>query len=165
MDSRSLSVLSQRRRLPLRSRKCCGTDADERYAPLPLTPIQHAYWLGRTHLIGYGGVACHVLFEWDKRHDEFDLAILEKAWNQLIARHDMLRMVVDADGQQRILATTPESAHYPRDDLRALSPEEQRIALEKRRHELSYRVLPADQWPLFSSWWSAKSTIAITVCI
>lgn len=77
-------------------------DADERYAPFPLTPIQHAYWLGRTHLIGYGGVACHVLFEWDKRHDEFDLAILEKAWNQLIARHDMLRMVVDADGQQRI---------------------------------------------------------------
>ncbi|MCV5231562.1 hypothetical protein OFC56_30875, partial [Escherichia coli] len=69
-------------------------DADERYAPFPLTPIQHAYWLGRTHLIGYGGVACHVLFEWDKRHDEFDLAILEKAWNQLIARHDMLRMVV-----------------------------------------------------------------------
>lgn len=39
-------------------------DADERYAPFPLTPIQHAYWLGRTHLIGYGGVACHVLFEW-----------------------------------------------------------------------------------------------------
>ncbi len=77
-------------------------DADERYAPFPLTPIQHAYWLGRTHLIGYGGVACHVLFEWDKRHDEFNLAILEKAWNQLIARHDMLRMVVDADGQQRI---------------------------------------------------------------
>lgn len=104
-------------------------DADERYAPFPLTPIQHAYWLGRTHLIGYGGVACHVLFEWDKRHDEFDLAILEKAWNQLIARHDMLRMVVDADGQQRILATTPEY-HIPRDDLRALSPEEQRIALE-----------------------------------
>ncbi|EAZ1472457.1 yersiniabactin polyketide synthase HMWP1, partial [Salmonella enterica] len=123
-------------------------DADERYAPFPLTPIQHAYWLGRTHLIGYGGVACHVLFEWDKRHDEFDLAILEKAWNQLIARHDMLRMVVDADGQQRVLATTPEY-HIPRDDLRALSPEEQRIALEKRRHELSYRVLPADQWPLF----------------
>ncbi|HBU7292642.1 TPA: non-ribosomal peptide synthetase, partial [Klebsiella pneumoniae] len=51
-------------------------------------------------------------------------------------------------GQQRILATTPEY-HIPRDDLRALSPEEQRIALEKRRHELSYRVLPADQWPLF----------------
>lgn len=95
-------------------------DADERYAPFPLTPIQHAYWLGRTHLIGYGGVACHVLFEWDKRHDEFNLAILEKAWNQLIARHDMLRMVVDADGQQRILATTPEY-HIPRDDLRALS--------------------------------------------
>lgn len=123
-------------------------DAGERYMPFPLTPIQHAYWLGRTHLIGYGGVACHVLFEWDKRHDEFDLTVLEKAWNQLIARHDMLRMVVDADGQQRILATTPEY-RIARDDLRTLSPTEQRIALEKRRHELSYRVLPADQWPLF----------------
>ncbi|WP_373860427.1 yersiniabactin polyketide synthase HMWP1 [Klebsiella pneumoniae] len=123
-------------------------DAAERYAPFPLTPIQHAYWLGRTHLIGYGGVACHVLFEWDKRHDEFDLAVLEKAWNQLIARHDMLRMVVDADGQQRVLATTP-TYRIPHDDLRALSPQEQCQALEKRRHELSYRVLPADQWPLF----------------
>lgn len=57
-------------------------------------------------------------------------------------------MVVDADGQQRILATTPEY-RIARDDLRMLSPTEQRIALEKRRHELSYRVLPADQWPLF----------------
>ncbi|EHD21424.1 MULTISPECIES: yersiniabactin polyketide synthase HMWP1 [Brenneria] len=123
-------------------------DAGERYAPFPLTPIQHAYWLGRTHLIGYGGVACHVLFEWDKRHDEFALAVLEKAWNQLIARHDMLRMVVDADGQQRILAETPKY-RIPRHDLRQLPPEEQLIALEKRRHELSYRVLPADRWPLF----------------
>ncbi|STB57589.1 Phenyloxazoline synthase MbtB [Citrobacter koseri] len=164
MESRSLSVLSQRRRLPLRSRKCCSTTPDERYAPFPLTPIQHAYWLGRTHLIGYGGVACHVLFEWDKRHDEFDLAILEKAWNQLIARHDMLRMVVDADGQQRVLATTPEY-HIQRDDLRALSPEEQRIALEKRRHELSYRVFACPTSGLSLSWWSAKSTIAITACI
>nr|VXZ82865.1 Uncharacterised protein [Klebsiella pneumoniae] len=66
-------------------------------------------------------------------------------------------------GSSESSATTPEY-HIPRDDLRALSPEEQRIALEKRRHELSYRVLPADQWPLLS-WWSAKSTIAITVCI
>ncbi|UMX54750.1 SDR family oxidoreductase [Escherichia coli] len=124
-------------------------DADERYAPFPLTPIQHAYWLGRTHLIGYGGVACHVLFEWDKRHDEFNLAILEKAWNQLIARHDMccvwwlMPTGSSESWRQRRSITSP------RDDLRALSPEEQRIALEKRQHELSYRVLPADQWPLF----------------
>ena len=78
--------------------------------------------------------------------------------------HDMLRMVVDADGQQRILATTPEY-HIPRDDLRALSPEEQRIALEKRRHELSYSRFACRPVGLFLSWWSAKSTIAITVCI
>ncbi|MBF1994928.1 SDR family oxidoreductase [Serratia symbiotica] len=123
-------------------------NAADRYAPFPLTPIQHAYWLGRTHLIGYGGVACHVLFEWDKQHDQFDLALLEKAWNQLIARHDMLRMIVDADGQQRILPETPVY-RIQRHNLRQLTPEQQQQALAARRQELSERVLPADRWPLF----------------
>ncbi|WP_231652453.1 condensation domain-containing protein, partial [Ralstonia solanacearum] len=100
-----------------------GHDAANRFEPFPLTPIQHAYWIGRTDLIDYGGVACHVLFEWDLRHDTFDLARLEAAWNALVARHDMLRMVIDAD--------------------------ERASALEHTREALSYRVLPADRWPLF----------------
>ncbi|KVK87314.1 type I polyketide synthase [Burkholderia sp. MSMB1498] len=123
-------------------------DPANRFEPFPLTPIQHAYWLGRTDLIAYGGVACHVLFEWDMRHDTFDLARFEAAWNALVARHDMLRMIVDADGRQRILRDVP--AYRPqRRDLTRAAADEQARALERTRDELSYRVLPADRWPLF----------------
>lgn len=38
-------------------------NAADRYATFPLTTIQHAYCLGRTHLIGYGSVTYHILFE------------------------------------------------------------------------------------------------------
>ncbi|PPT74829.1 type I polyketide synthase, partial [Xanthomonas arboricola] len=123
-------------------------DAPGRHQPFPLTAIQHAYWLGRTDLIDYGGVACHVLFEWDLRHDAFDLARLEQAWNALVQRHDMLRMVVDADGQQRILAQVPVY-RIERHDLRALSAQQRQQALEDTRQEMSYRVPPTDRWPMF----------------
>jgi yersiniabactin nonribosomal peptide/polyketide synthase len=123
-------------------------DAGNRYEPFPLTPIQHAYWLGRTELIKYGGVACHVLFEWDKRYEELDLTRFERAWNALVRRHDMLRMVVDADGRQRILPDVPDY-RVERRDLRALPPGQRERALDETREALSYRVLPAERWPLF----------------
>ncbi|RMQ40900.1 bactin polyketide/non-ribosomal peptide synthetase [Pseudomonas cichorii] len=123
-------------------------DPAARFEPFPLTPIQHAYWLGRTDLIEYGGVACHVLFEWDKAYADFDLQRFERAWNALITRHDMLRMVVDSDGRQRILEQTPWYS-LPRNDLRDLPQEQQQQRLLGIREEMSYRVLPADRWPLF----------------
>lgn len=123
-------------------------DAQGRFQPFPLTPIQHAYWMGRTSLIDYGGVACHVLFEWDLHRDQFDLERLEQAWNALVHRHDMLRMVIGDDGQQRILEDVPEY-RIERRNLSALTAEERERILAKTRHELSYRVLPADRWPLF----------------
>ncbi len=121
---------------------------DGRFEPFPLTPIQHAYWLGRTDLIDYGGVACHVLFEWDKAYADFDLTRFEHAWNALITRHDMLRMVIDSDGRQRILQDTPWY-RLPRNDLRELSPDQQQQRLQDIREDMSYRVLPTDCWPLF----------------
>ncbi|MHC6227397.1 SDR family oxidoreductase [Pseudomonas sp. X10] len=123
-------------------------DPAARHEPFPLTPIQHAYWLGRTDLIDYGGVACHVLFEWDKALATFDLTRFEQAWNALIARHDMLRMVVDSDGRQRILEDTPWY-QLPRTDLRGLAPQVREQRLTQIREQMSYRVLPTDRWPLF----------------
>lgn len=123
-------------------------DAAGRYEPFPLTPIQHAYWMGRTNLIDYGGVACHVLFEWDLHHDRINPERFERAWNDLIRRHDMLRMVITEDGRQRIL---PEVATYKiaRRDMSGLSEAQRQDALDALRHELSYRVLSAECWPLF----------------
>ncbi|UUE98154.1 condensation domain-containing protein [Xanthomonas hortorum pv. pelargonii] len=63
-------------------------------------------------------------------------------------RHDMLRMVVDADGQQRILAQVPVY-RIERHDLRALSAPQRQQALEDTRQALSYRVPPTDRWPMF----------------
>ena len=123
-------------------------DASGRFRPFPLTPIQHAYWLGRTSLIDYGGVACHVLFEWDLRHDQFDLERLERAWNALIQRHDMLRMVIGEDGLQQILEHVPDY-RIERRNLSALSANEQERSLAQTRQELSCRVPPAERWPLF----------------
>ncbi|KOY62142.1 peptide/polyketide synthetase [Photorhabdus heterorhabditis] len=123
-------------------------DSSQRHAPFPLTPIQHAYWIGRTQAIDFGGVACHVLFEWDLALDSFDIPRFEKAWNALIQRHGMLRMVVDEDGQQRILPETPWYA-LSQDDLRTLSNTACEQTLAQRRHTLSYHVPPAEQWPLF----------------
>lgn len=123
-------------------------NAQGRHEPFPLTPIQHAYWMGRTGLIDYGGVACHVLFEWDLRHEQFDLVRFEQAWNALVQRHDMLRMVIGEDGQQRILAEV-EDYRIERRDLSRLPSGEREQGLDEIRRELSYRVLPADRWPLF----------------
>ncbi|PHM50078.1 hybrid non-ribosomal peptide synthetase/type I polyketide synthase [Xenorhabdus miraniensis] len=123
-------------------------DSSQRHAPFPLTPIQHAYWIGRTQAIDFGGVACHVLFEWDLALNNFDIQRFEKAWNALIQRHGMLRMVVDEEGQQRILPETPWYA-LSQDDLRVLDDTACEQALAQRRHTLSYQVPPAEQWPLF----------------
>ncbi|KMJ47087.1 peptide/polyketide synthetase [Xenorhabdus khoisanae] len=133
-------------------------DHSQRHAPFPLTPIQHAYWIGRTQAIDFGGVACHVLFEWDLTLDNltlnnltlnsFDIQRFEKAWNALIQRHGMLRMIVDEEGQQRILPETPWYV-LSQDDLRTLDDTACEQALAQRRHTLSYQVPPAEQWPLF----------------
>ncbi|MEF9898129.1 MAG: SDR family NAD(P)-dependent oxidoreductase [Pseudomonas sp.] len=133
---------------PLKNTPAIVLDPQARFEPFALTPIQHAYWLGRTDLIDYGGVACHVLFEWDKAYSDFDPSRFEQAWNALIQRHDMLRMVVDSDGRQRILEHTPWY-RLPRNDLQALDTEDQQQRLLAIREDMSYRVLPAERWPLF----------------
>jgi len=122
-------------------------DAD-RYAAFPLTPIQHAYWLGRTQLLNYGGVACHVIFEWDCRVQALDPERLEADWNQLLMYHDMLRMVIDSDGQQRILENVPYF-HFTQHDLRGQTTDAQQTFLTQIRESMCYRVLPTDCWPLF----------------
>jgi amino acid adenylation domain-containing protein len=114
--------------------------------PFPLTEIQQAYWAGRQRSFGLGGVSTHSYTEIDTTG--IDLARLTDAWNRLVARHDMLRAVIDVDGMQRVL---PQVPHYAiaADDIGALAPQEQDVRLRAHRAAMSHQLLAADRWPVF----------------
>jgi pyochelin synthetase len=116
------------------------------HRPFPLTDVQSAYLLGRGSAFGLGGVACHLYLELDFA-DLVPLRV-EKAWNALIARHDMLRAVFAADGSQNVLAEVPHYCVASR-DLRESSKSELDAELDVIRAELGHRIHQADRWPLF----------------
>ncbi|WP_432774811.1 amino acid adenylation domain-containing protein [Brevibacillus gelatini] len=121
-------------------------DPDARFAPFPLTDVQSAYLLGRYELFGYGGVACHIYLELD--YPELDPVRTEEAWNQLIARHDMLRATIDSDGQQRVMETVPRLA-VPYTDTSELDAAKAEAVLETIREDMGHRMYDTAQWPLF----------------
>ena len=120
----------------------------ERYDPFPLTDIQQAYVLGRNRGFELGNVATHGYREIDTVG--LSLAQVEDAVNRLIARHDMLRAIVTADGQQQVLPNVKVSAYViAMTDLRNANPPERDARLAAIRERLSHQVLSPEQWPLF----------------
>jgi pyochelin synthetase len=119
---------------------------EQRYQPFPLTDIQQAYWLGRSGTFELGNVAAHIYFELECR--SLDLERLTGAWQTLIQRHDMLRMIVLPTGQQQVLEQVPPYQPVIL-DLRGEAPQVIATQLETLRQHLSHQVLPAEQWPLF----------------
>ncbi|MFC0623423.1 non-ribosomal peptide synthetase [Kribbella deserti] len=111
---------------------------EDRFEPFPLTDVQGAYLLGRNDAFGYGGVACHVYLE--VGYAELDPDRTARAWNQLIQRHDMLRVVVSTDGYQQVLPTVEPLV------IGAGSGAEE---LERVRADFGHRIYAPDQWPLF----------------
>ena len=63
--------------------------------------------MGRTADFTLGGVGSHWYWEFDGV--DVDVDRLERAWNRLVDRHEMLRAVFDDDGQQRILPEVPRT--------------------------------------------------------
>ena len=122
------------------------SDPQGRYQPFPLTDMQHAFWVGRSGMWELGDVANHGYYEVEG--DNLDLERLNRALQQLIVRHDMLRVVVLPDGQQQVIEQVPPY------QIKVLDLQEKDEAtvdseLESIRQKLSHQVLPADQWPLF----------------
>ncbi|BBG02546.1 MULTISPECIES: non-ribosomal peptide synthetase [Pseudonocardia] len=116
------------------------------HEPFPLTDVQASYLLGRSDAFDYGGVACHGYVEVD--FDELDPERLERAWATVVARHDMLRAVVELDGSQHVLPD-PGPVRVPVDDLRGHDPAAAATALAGTRDELGTQVHTPDHWPLF----------------
>ncbi|MET7640824.1 amino acid adenylation domain-containing protein [Streptomyces sp. NPDC005438] len=121
-------------------------DEAARYEPFPLTDVQQAYLLGRDDPRGLGGVACHGYVELDRTGE--DPAALEKAWNQLVARHDMLRATISRDGYQRV-APTVDHYRVAHHDLRGQSAEVVAAERGRIRDALAGRIHDTTRWPLF----------------
>jgi pyochelin synthetase len=119
---------------------------EERHQPFPMTDMQQAYWVGRSSAFEMGGVACQLYFESDSA--DLDVPRLAAAWRRLIDRHDMLRAVVGPDASLRVLAEVPPY-EIEVTELSEHSAASAAEALAARRAEMSHKVAPTDQWPLF----------------
>jgi len=121
-------------------------DYQNRYEPFPLTDVQQAYWIGRNDAFEFGNVTTH-------SYDEFesiglDIEKFEKAWNKVIARHDMLRAIVRDDGMQQILESVPEYKIAVL-DIRHFSEIDADREIDEIRSEMSHQKLYVSNWPVF----------------
>jgi len=126
-----------------------------RHQPFPLTDIQQAYWLGRSDVFELGNVATHVYLEIDSK--DRDIEKLNQAWQKLIERHDMLRMVLLPDGEQEIIDVG--TYEIPILDVRAEKSEAITAKLAEIRSQMSHQVLPGSDGLLFeirATRWSAE---------
>ncbi|WP_414575218.1 amino acid adenylation domain-containing protein [Anabaena sp. CCY 9402-a] len=117
------------------------TQPQERYQPFLLTDIQQAYLIGRNAAFELGNIATHGYQEIETVG--LTVAQVEMAMQRLIERHDMLRVIVQADGQQRVLAEVPDFK-IAVTDLRGVDS-----ALQDIRQHLSHQIRPTDTYPLF----------------
>jgi pyochelin synthetase len=122
-------------------------DHDARYDPFPLTDVQAAYLLGRGQVFEYGGVACHVYLE--IHYPRLDAGRAEHAWNRLVERHDMLRVVIEPEGYQRVLPTVPRLV-VPELDLRGLDDARARAELAAVRASMDHAIHDTTTWPVFA---------------
>ncbi|HEY2666759.1 MAG TPA: amino acid adenylation domain-containing protein, partial [Actinomycetota bacterium] len=137
----ALEILRNRGALPQ-----LETRPAQRYDPFPLTDVQAAYVLGRSEAFAYGGVACHGYAEFEV--PDLDPGRLQAAWRSLIARHDMLRAVIDPSGSQQVLASVPDFVVEVL-DLHDARPDETEAAIGAVRDQMSHRVYEPGVWPMF----------------
>ncbi|MGB3533919.1 MAG: amino acid adenylation domain-containing protein [Microcoleaceae cyanobacterium] len=118
----------------------------ERDQPFPLTDIQQAYLMGRSEAFELGNIATH-------GYREIEIVGLkveqvEQALQRLIEHHDMLRVIVQTDGEQQILREVPPYKIQVV-DLQRESPERIITTLGEMRDRLSHQIVSTDRWPLF----------------
>ncbi|MGW5450371.1 non-ribosomal peptide synthetase [Nocardia sp. NPDC003979] len=109
--------------------------------PFPLAPMQHAYWIGRSDAQELGGVAAHLYVEFDGQG--VDPQRLERAVEQLLVRHPMLRTRFLPDGTQQTL-DRPGRAVFGVTDLRALSEDEAQRRLAELRDQRTHQRMAVE---------------------
>lgn len=123
-----------------------SANKEQQYKPFPLSDVQHAYWMGRNKGIEFGNVATHYYYE--IHCQSLDLQRFNSALNVLIRRHDMMRAIVNQDGEQEILETVP-AYDVSVNDLSREAKEEQEAQILALRNIMSVQVHSTDRWPLY----------------
>ena len=113
---------------------------------LELTNIQRAYLLGREKNFELGGYSTHVYYEF---LTELEPERFERALNEVIRMQPVMRSVINENGTQ----TIKEKVEYYR--LKVLDWSDRTESqldelLNKKRAELSHRLIPCGTWPPFS---------------
>ncbi|MBE9569162.1 MAG: amino acid adenylation domain-containing protein, partial [Proteobacteria bacterium] len=121
-------------------------DLKNRNQPFSLSDIQSAYLIGRDKEFELGNVACHAYYELEC--SDLDLDRLGMALNQLIKRHEALRLVFMENGTQKILEDVPEYQINAL-DLRGHKEKDVENRRAIMRKELSHKIHDAGKWPIF----------------
>lgn len=116
------------------------------YEPFALTDMQEAYWMGEGGYFDFGNVSAHLYAEYD--FFQVDVENINKAWNKIIQRHEMLRAIVLRDGNQQILREVPEYV-IQYNDLVLLSDGERNERLLKTQDRMANEGPKSNDWPLF----------------
>jgi amino acid adenylation domain-containing protein len=121
-------------------------DPDSRFEPFPLTDLQQAYLIGRTDAYELGNVSTYFFTEVEL--SGADLGRLSDGLNAVIARHDMLRAVMNGDSTQRVLPHVEpyEIRVYDLSELDADARDQRLAAIHE---EMRDEVFDPTQWPLF----------------
>jgi amino acid adenylation domain-containing protein len=122
------------------------SDPLQQYVPFPLTDLQQAYAIGNSRFFELGNVSAHYYVEIET--SEIDLKQMNVAINALVQRHEALRVMIRADGQQEILEKIPE---YQVEiiDLQGQDSETVAAYLQKLRQRIADHGPSIDTWPLF----------------
>src|SRR5512132_320137 len=117
-----------------------------RLLPFPLTPIQESFLVAKQVDRKGDRVGCHVYLEIAEAR--LDVPRLERAFDRLVAHHDMLRTLIHANGTQQV-REPGEPQHFQVDDLRGQPSSALDMHLERVRAGMSHRVYEPESWPLY----------------
>jgi len=112
--------------------------------PFRLNDIQQAYWMGRGDVSDMGNVATHGFIELQSKN--LDVVKFQDAWQKVIQRHDMLRVVIDSEGYQQILKEVEFT--LPVIDCASMQENELEEFLDKERRYHSHKVLEVTKAPI-----------------
>lgn len=122
-------------------------DQDDRYEPFELNESQQALWIGRGMDFDYGGVGCQGYFEWEI--ENLDFKKLSNAINDLINRHDMLRMVINKDGKQTVIEKLTRPYVIKFNDFSEENSDVIANRISNIRNKMSNEEIGFSNWPLF----------------